>query len=91
MLYVAFMTVLMAEINMKIMPILQILLPIGFALWVRKQSHRFQRNAIKVMLGAGPRKHTAFVVLAELGADTVKSLTGVAGKPAGNPQLVQVL
>ena len=53
MLYVAFMTVLMAEINMKIMLILQILLPIGFALWVRKQSHRFQSNAIKVMLVLG--------------------------------------
>ena len=47
------MTVLMAEINMKIMLILQILLPIGFALWVRKQSHRFQSNAIKVMLVLG--------------------------------------
>lgn len=53
MLYVAFMTVLMAEINMKLMLILQILLPIGFALWVRKQSHRFQSNAIKVMLVLG--------------------------------------
>ena len=53
MLYVAFMTVLMAEINMTIMVILQILLPIGFALWVRKQSHRFQSNAIKGMLVLG--------------------------------------
>ena len=32
----------------------------------------------KNLVGAGPRKHTAGVVVAELGADTVKSLTGVA-------------
>jgi hypothetical protein len=32
---------------------MQIVLPIGFALFVRKQSHRFQSNAIKVMLVLG--------------------------------------
>ena len=58
---------------MTIMVILQILLPLdlpcGFA-----RSHRFQSNAIKVA-GARPRKHTAFVVMAELGPDEVKSVT----------------
>jgi hypothetical protein len=44
---------LMAEINMAMVVMMQILLPIGFALWVRKQSHRFQSNAIKVMLVLG--------------------------------------
>ena len=44
---------LMAEINMTIVISLQILLPIGFALWVRKESHRFQSNAMKVMLVLG--------------------------------------
>jgi hypothetical protein len=43
----------MAEINMAMVVMMQILLPIGFALWVRKQSHRFQSNAIKVMLVLG--------------------------------------
>ncbi|HCD29560.1 MAG TPA: hypothetical protein DEQ73_03055 [Phycisphaerales bacterium] len=44
---------LIAEINMTMVVMMQILLPIGFALWVRKQSHRFQSNAIKVMLVLG--------------------------------------
>ena len=44
---------LMAEINMAMVVMLQILLPIGFAFWVRKQSHRFQSNAMKVMLVLG--------------------------------------
>lgn len=38
---------------MTMVVMMQILLPIGFALWVRKQSHRFQSNAIKVMLVLG--------------------------------------
>jgi hypothetical protein len=54
MLYVALMnSFLMAEINMTLVIFLQIILPIVFALWVRKQSHRFQSNAIKVMLVMG--------------------------------------
>ena len=44
---------LMAEINMAMVVMLQILLPIGFAFWGRKQSHRFQSNAIKGMLVLG--------------------------------------
>ena len=44
---------LMAEINMAMVVMLQILLPIGFAFWVRKQSHRFQSNTIKVLLVLG--------------------------------------
>jgi hypothetical protein len=32
---------------------LQILLPIAFALWVRRQSQRFQSNALKIMLVLG--------------------------------------
>tara|TARA_Y100000766_G_scaffold226931_1_gene199934 strand:+ start:1131 stop:1337 length:207 start_codon:yes stop_codon:yes gene_type:complete len=44
---------LISEINMTMVVMMQILLPIGFALWVRKQSHRFQSNAIKVMLVLG--------------------------------------
>ena len=43
------------------------------------------------LAGAGPWKHTAGVVVAELGADTVKSLTGVTAATTGKPQLVQVL
>ena len=54
MLYVALMnSFLMAEINMRLMVFLQLILPIVFALWLRKQSHRFQSNAIKVMLVLG--------------------------------------
>ena len=54
MIYVATMNpLLMAEINMTMVVMMQILLPIGFALWVRKQSHRFQSNAIKIMLVLG--------------------------------------
>ena len=63
-----------AEINMTLVVFLQIILPIGFAFWVRKQNHRFQSNAIKVMLVLGLGS-TLGVVVAELGADTVKSLT----------------
>jgi hypothetical protein len=44
---------MMAEINISMAVFMQILLPIGFALFVRKQSHRFQSNAIKVMLVLG--------------------------------------
>ena len=44
---------LMAEIDMTLMVFLQLILPIVFALWLRKQSHRFQSNAIKVMLVLG--------------------------------------
>lgn len=44
---------LMAEINMTMVVMMQILLTSGFALWVRKQSHRFQSKAIKVMLVLG--------------------------------------
>ena len=36
-------------------------------------------------------KHTAGVVVAELGADTVKSPTGVIATAAGKHQLIQVL
>ena len=43
----------MAENNAAMVVILQIFLPIGFGLWVRKQSHRFQSNAIKAMLVLG--------------------------------------
>lgn len=43
----------MAEINISMVVFMQILLPIGFAIFVRKQSHRFQSNAIKVMLVLG--------------------------------------
>ena len=54
MLYVACMnSTLMAEIDMTLMVFLQLILPIVFALWLRKQSHRFQSNAIKVMLVLG--------------------------------------
>ena len=49
---------MMAEINKSMVVIMQILLPIGFALFVRKQSHRFQSNAIRLMpvldLGSTP-------------------------------------
>ena len=38
---------------MTLMVFLQIILPIGFAFWVRKQNHRFQSNAIKLMLVLG--------------------------------------
>ena len=44
---------LMAEIDMTLIVFLQLILPIVFALWLRKQSHRFQSNAIKVMLVLG--------------------------------------
>ena len=54
MLYVALTnSFLMAEINMTLMVFLQLILPIVFALWLRKQSHRFQSNAIKVLLVLG--------------------------------------
>ena len=54
MLYVACMnSTLMAEIDMTLMVFLQIVLPIAIALLIRKQSHRFQRNYIKVMLVLG--------------------------------------
>jgi hypothetical protein len=43
----------MAEIDMTLVVFLQIILPILFALWVRKQSHRFQSNAIKILLVLG--------------------------------------
>ena len=43
------------------------------------------------LAGAGPWKHTACVVVAELGADTVKPLTGVIATAAGKHQLIQVL
>ena len=42
----------MAEINMEMVVFLGIL-PIGFALWALKQSHRFQRNTNKGMLVLG--------------------------------------
>ena len=44
---------LMAEIDMTLMVFLQLILPVVFALWLLKQSHRFQSNAIKVMLVLG--------------------------------------
>ena len=54
MLYVALMNLfLMAEINMTLVVFLQLILPIVFALWLRKQSHRFQSNAINVLLVLG--------------------------------------
>ena len=54
MLYGSFMgSLLMAELNMTFVVFLQIVLPIAIALLVRKQSHRFQRNYIKVMLVLG--------------------------------------
>ena len=54
MIYVATMNpLLMAEINMTMVVMMQILLPIRFALWVRKQSHRFPSNTIKIMLVLG--------------------------------------
>ena len=40
------------------------------------------------LAGAGPWKHTAGVVVAELGADTVKSLTVLNATAGGDPQLV---
>ena len=43
----------MAEINISMVVFMQIPLPIGFAIFVRKQSHRFQSNAIKGMLVLG--------------------------------------
>ena len=45
----------MTEINKSMVVFMQIPLPIGFALFVRKQNHRFQSNAIRVMpvLGLG--------------------------------------
>ncbi len=46
-------SLLMAELNMTFVVFLQIVLPIAIALLVRKQSHRFQRNYIKVMLVLG--------------------------------------
>ena len=46
-------SLLMAEMNMTQMVFLQLILPIVFALWLRKQSHRFQSNAIKVLLVLG--------------------------------------
>ena len=54
MLYGSFMgSLLMAELNMTFVVFLQIVLPIAIALLVRKQSDRFQRNYIKVMLVLG--------------------------------------
>ena len=54
MLYVACMnSTLMAEIDMTLMVFLQIVLPIAIALLIRKQSHRFQSNTIKVLLVLG--------------------------------------
>lgn len=54
MFYSDFMnSILMAEIDMTLEVFLQIILPILFALWVRKQSHRFQSNAIKILLVLG--------------------------------------
>ena len=54
MLYVALMnSFLMAEIIMTLMVFLQLILPIVTCLWLRKQSHRFQSNAIKVFLVLG--------------------------------------
>ena len=54
MLYGSFMgSLLMAELNMTFVVFLQIVLPIAIALLIRKQSHRFQRNYIKVMLVLG--------------------------------------
>ena len=46
-------SILMAEIDMTLVVFLQIILPILFALWVRKQSHRFRSNAIKILLVLG--------------------------------------
>ena len=46
-------SLLMAELNMTFVVFLQIVLPIAIALLVRKQSDRFQRNYIKVMLVLG--------------------------------------
>ena len=54
MLYVALMNLfLMAEINMTLVVFLQLILPIVTCLLLRKQSHRFQSNAIKVLLVLG--------------------------------------
>lgn len=54
MLYVALMnSFLIAEINMTLVVFLQLILPIVTCLWLRKQSHRFQSNAIKVLLVLG--------------------------------------
>lgn len=54
MLYVALMnSFLMAEINMTLVVFLQLILPVVFALWLRKQRHRFQSSAIKVLLVLG--------------------------------------
>ena len=46
-------SILMAEIDMTLVVFLQIILPILLALWVRKQGHRFQSNAIKILLVLG--------------------------------------
>ena len=43
------------------------------------------------LAGAGPWKHTAGVVVAELSPDAVKPLTGVIATAAGKHQLIQVL
>ena len=54
MLYVALMnSTLMAEIDMTFVVFLQLILPIVTCLWLRKQSQRFQSNAIKVLLVLG--------------------------------------
>ena len=54
MLYVALMnSCLMAEINMTLVVFVQLILPIVTCLWLRKQNHRFQSNAIKVLLVLG--------------------------------------
>ena len=54
MLYVDLMnSFLIAEINMTLVVFVQLILPIVFALWLRKQSHLFQSNAIKVLLVLG--------------------------------------
>ena len=54
MFYSDFMnSLLMAEMNMTQVVFLQLILPIVICLWLRKQSHEFQRNYIKVMLVLG--------------------------------------
>ena len=54
MFYSDFMSsLLMAEMNMTQVVFLQLILPIVICFWLRKTSHEFQRNYIKVMLVLG--------------------------------------